>query len=412
LSELPLSFHTRAASPASGLERAARRVLESRLAGLRDAALTLVEPGRRTCYGDPASDLAAEVRVHDAALFAALLRRGSLGGAEAYLEGLWDSEDLVAVVRVLARNRRTLEGLEGGWLPRLARAALLPLHLARRNSRRGSRRNIAAHYDLGNDFFALFLDPTLTYSCGLFETPETTLEQASLAKYERACRWLELEPRDHLLEIGSGWGGFALHAAGRYGCRVTTTTISREQHALAKERVARAGLAQLVEVRLDDYRDLRGSYDKLVSIEMIEAVGHAHLPAFFRACNDRLRPGGAMFLQAIANPERDYAASLRNVDFVKRYVFPGGQLVSLGAICNAIAATGRLQPTRLEDVTAHYAETLRHWRSRMAESRGAMRALGLDERFLRLWDFYLAYCEGGFRERAIHAIQLRLERAA
>ena len=411
MSELPITLPSPARARSGGLAGAARRAVHARLAGLERAALTLSENGRSARFGDPASDVAATVRIHDPAVYTALLLRGSLGGAEAYLDGLWDADDLVAAVRALARSRRSLEALERGLAPRLARAALLPLHWLRRNTRRGSRRNIAAHYDLGNQFFALFLDSTLTYSCGLFETPEATLEEASFAKYERACRWLDLRAEDHVLEIGSGWGGFALHAAGRIGCRITTTTISRQQYELARERVAAAGLAGRVEVLFADYRELAGQFDKLVSIEMIEAVGHANLPAYFRACNDRLRPGGAMFLQAITNPENAYEASLRNVDFVKRYVFPGGQVVSLGAICDAAARAGALQPTRVEDVTPHYAETLRRWRARMAENRGRMRALGLDERFLRLWDFYLAYCEGGFRERAIRTLQIRLERA-
>jgi len=411
VSELPITLPSPARARSGGLAGAARRAVHARLAGLERAALTLSENGRSARFGDPASDVAATVRIHDPAVYTALLLRGSLGGAEAYLDGLWDADDLVAAVRALARSRRSLEALERGLAPRLARAALLPLHWLRRNTRRGSRRNIAAHYDLGNEFFALFLDSTLTYSCGLFETPEATLEEASFAKYERACRWLDLRAEDHVLEIGSGWGGFALHAAGRIGCRITTTTISRQQYELARERVAAAGLAGRVEVLFADYRELAGQFDKLVSIEMIEAVGHANLPAYFRACNDRLRPGGAMFLQAITNPENAYEASLRNVDFVKRYVFPGGQVVSLGAICDAAARAGALQPTRVEDVTPHYAETLRRWRARMAENRGRMRALGLDERFLRLWDFYLAYCEGGFHERAIRTLQIRLERA-
>ena len=411
MSELPIPFPSPARARSGGLAGVARRAVHARLAGLERAALTLVENGRSARFGDPASDVAATVRIHDPAVYTALLLRGSLGGAEAYLDGLWDADDLVAAVRALARSRRSLEALERGLAPRLARAALLPLHWLRRNTRRGSRRNIAAHYDLGNEFFALFLDSTLTYSCGLFGTPEATLEEASFAKYERACRWLDLRAEDHVLEIGSGWGDFALHAAGRIGCRITTTTISRQQYELARERVAAAGLAGRVEVLFADYRELAGQFDKLVSIEMIEAVGHANLPAYFRACNDRLRPGGAMFLQAITNPENAYEASLRNVDFVKRYVFPGGQVVSLGAICDAAARAGALQPTHVEDVTPHYAETLRRWRARMAENRGRMRALGLDERFLRLWDFYLAYCEGGFRERAIRTLQIRLERA-
>jgi cyclopropane-fatty-acyl-phospholipid synthase len=410
VSELPFVLPTDTRARGSLVERVARRAVHERLRRIEGAALTVCESGRAFRFGDAASDLAARVAVHDPALYTALLLRGSLGGAEAYLEGHWDSDDLVAALRGLVRSRRSLAALEGGLAPRLARAALLPLHWWRGNSRRGSRRNVAAHYDLGNEFFALFLDPTLTYSCGLFETPVATLEEASLAKYERACRWLGISPDDHVLEIGSGWGGFALHAAGRHGCRVTTTTISRRQYELARARVAAAGLADRVEVQCEDYRDLRGTYDKLVSIEMIEAVGHANLPAYFAACAARLRPGGAMFLQAIVNPEHDYAASLRNVDFVKRYVFPGGQLVSLGAICAALARAGGLQPTRVEDVTAHYAETLRRWRSNLATNRHAARALGHGERFLRLWDFYLAYCEAGFRERAIRTLQLRLER--
>jgi cyclopropane-fatty-acyl-phospholipid synthase len=410
VSELPFVLSRDASARGSLLERAARRVVHARLRRIEGAALTLSEAGRTLRFGDPASGLAAHVVVNGPALYPALLLRGSLGGAEAYFDGHWDAEDLVAAVRALARSRRSLAALEDGLAPRLARAALVPLHSWRGNSRRGSRRNVAAHYDLGNDFFALFLDATLTYSCGVFETPAATLVQASVAKYERACRWLGLGPDDHVLEIGSGWGGFALHAASRHGCRVTTTTISRRQYELACERVAAADLAGRVEVRCEDYRELRGSYDKLVSIEMVEAVGHANLPAFFGACAARLRPGGAMFLQAITNLERDYAASLHNVDFVKRYVFPGGQLVSVGAICEAVARSGALQPTRLEDVTPHYAETLRHWRANLAANRGAVRALGHGERFLRLWDFYLAYCEGGFRERAIRTIQMRLDR--
>jgi cyclopropane-fatty-acyl-phospholipid synthase len=312
---------------------------------------------------------------------------------------------------VLARNQAALQGLEGG-IARLARPGLRALHALRRNSRRGSRRNIAAHYDLGNEFFGLFLDPTLTYSCALFERAGASLEEASVAKLERACERLELGPRDHVLEIGGGWGSFALHAAARRGCRVTTTTVSRAQLELARRRVAEAGLADRVTVLARDYRDLEGRYDALVSIEMIEAVGHAHLDDFFRVATERLRPGGRMFLQAITVPERDYERSVRSVDFVKRHVFPGGQLVSLGAICGALARTSDLRVTRLEDVTRHYAETLRCWRERFLANLERISALGLGERFLRLWEFYLCYCEGAFRERANGAVQMVLERPA
>jgi cyclopropane-fatty-acyl-phospholipid synthase len=388
----------------------ARRAVLARLEAISRGRLRLREAERELDFGDPAADLRADVSVRDPRFWTAVARGGALGGAEAYVDGHWSSDDVVSVVRVLARNREALSGLDRG-LARLARPCLRARHALRRNSRAGSRRNVSAHYDLGNELFALFLDPTLTYSCALFERPEATLEEAQHAKIERALRALDVGPQDHLLEIGSGWGALAIHAARTTGCRVTTTTLSREQHALARERVAAAGLGDRVEVLLHDYRALAGRFDKLVSIEMIEAVGHAQLPAFFRACTERLRPGGRMFLQAITVPERDLAESLRSVDFVKRHVFPGGQLVSLGSLCEAIArADSDLLVLRVEDVTAHYAETLRHWRQRFLARSDEVRALGLDARFQRFWEFYLAYCEGGFRERINGTVQLTLAR--
>ena len=395
---------------ASVLTRAARRAVHARLDGLERGRLVLREGTQRWTFGDPRADLIPAVDVRSPAFYAAIAGRGALGGAEAYLDGHWSSDDLVAVVRVLARNAGTLAGLERG-IARLVRPGLRLRHWLRRNTRSGSRRNIAAHYDLGNDFFALFLDETMAYSCGVFEGEGATLEEAQRAKYDRAVRALALGPDDHLLEIGSGWGGLAIHAARTTGCRVTTVTVSREQLGLARERIAAADLADRVEVVFCDYRDLRGRYDKLVSIEMIEAVGHAQLPLFFRACTERLRPGGRMFLQAITVPERDLAASLRSVDFVKRYVFPGGQLVSIGALCTAIAkAQSDLQIVRVDDVTPHYAETLRHWRARFHAQRERVAALGLGARFERLWDFYLAYCEGGFREWVNCTAQITFQR--
>jgi cyclopropane-fatty-acyl-phospholipid synthase len=394
------------------LDRVARRAVHARLARITRGRLVLHEGSRTLRFGDAASDLEAHVRVRDLGFYRLLAQRGSLGGAEAYLDGLWTTDDLVAVVRVLARNQDALHQLDRG-LARIARPGLRMLHLLRRNSRNGSRRNIAAHYDLGNAFFELFLDPTLTYSSAVFEPAGASLEAAQRAKYDRALGAVRVGASDHLLEIGTGWGGFAIHAAETTGCRVTTATLSAEQHARATERVAEAGLADRVEVVLRDYRDLDGSYDALVSIEMIEAVGHAHLPDYFRACTDRLRPGGRFFLQAIIVPERDLAASVRNVDFIKRHVFPGGQLVSIGAIAAALAASrSDLQFERVADITPHYAETLRRWRERYLAALPQVTALGFDERFRRLWEFYLAYCEGGFRERAIGAVQATFVRPA
>lgn len=393
----------------NALDRWVRNRVRARLSTLRVGALTLVDTEGSERFGDPDAPLCATVHVRDPRFYRALARRGALGGAEAYMDGHWWSDELTAAVRILALNRRTLEGLDSG-LVRWMRPSLALFRALRPNTRTGSRRNITAHYDLGNEFFELFLDPTLTYSSGVFEVPDATMEQASVAKYERVCQKLQLGREDHVLEIGTGWGGFALHAAQRYGCRVTTATISRRQYDLARRRVAEAGLSGRVEVRFEDYRDLRGCYDKLVSIEMVEAVGHEYLETFFRVCSERLRPQGAMLLQAITVPDQDYAEHKSSVDFIKRYVFPGGELVSVGAVNAAAARASDLRITHLEDMTPHYAETLRRWRRRMFENLPRMRAMGLEERFLRMWEFYLCYCEGGFEERQVGVIQAVFEK--
>jgi cyclopropane-fatty-acyl-phospholipid synthase len=379
------------------------------LGRIRDGRIVVSDGGKREELGDRDSELRAELVVQKPAFYRSVALRGVLGGAESYMDGHWSSPTLTALLQIIARNREALEGMEKGAV-RLFRPGLRLLHALRRNSRRGARRNITAHYDLGNEFFALFLDPTLTYSCGVFEHPDASMEEASIAKYDRICRALELGPDDRVLEIGGGWGGFALHAASRYGCHVTTATISREQHDLALERIAEAGLADRIEVLLEDYRDLRGSYEKLVSIEMIEAVGHRHLDSYFQICSERLRRNGMMLLEAITVSDGDYTRSIRSVDFVKRYIFPGGQLVSVGAICRSLARATDLRLTHLEDITPHYAETLRRWREKMHENLNRIRDLGLTDQFLRMWEFYLCYCEAGFRERANGVCQILLEK--
>jgi cyclopropane-fatty-acyl-phospholipid synthase len=325
------------------------------------------------------------------------------------MRGEWTASDLTALLRMLARDAGVLAGFDGG-LARAAEPVRRLLHWLRRNTRRGARRNVAAHYDLGNEFFSLFLDPTLTYSCGIFERAGTSMEEASRAKYDRLCRKLALEPGDHVLEIGTGWGGFCLHAASRYGSRVTSTTISAEQRALARERVEAAGLADRVTVLDRDYRDLEGRFDKLVSIEMIEAVGAEHLPAYFRACGERLTPAGRAAIQAIVIPDAHYERARRTVDFIKRYVFPGGHLPSVGALVDAAARASDLRLAHLEELTPHYAETLRRWRARFLANLDRIRALGYPEPFLRMWEYYLRYCEAGFEERTIGLVQLVFER--
>ncbi len=310
-------------------------------------------------------------------------------------------------MRLLLRNRDCMDGIDGPAAKLLALARDTAASL-RRNTRSATRRQIAAHYDLGNDFFAEFLDPTLTYSSGIFEHADATLEEASLAKIDRLCRWLDLSAEDHLLEIGTGWGGFAIRAVQQTGCRVTTTTVSREQARYARERVAAAGLSDRIEILERDYRDLTGRYDKLVSVEMIEAVGHAHFETYFQRCSELLAPDGLMAIQAITIDDRHYDSARRHEDFIKRYVFPGGCLPSLEVMGRHVARSTDLSILRVDDITEHYAETLRHWRRRFHAASGAIRAQGYGEPFLRLWDYYLAYCTGGFDERHIGTVQMLL----
>jgi cyclopropane-fatty-acyl-phospholipid synthase len=278
----------------------------------------------------------------------------------------------------------------------------------RRNTLAGSRRNIAAHYDLGNDFFSVFLDETLAYSCAIFPGSESSLHEASVAKFDRICQKLELNPADHVLEIGSGWGGFALHAAKKYGCHITATTISKKQYEFTGKRVEEAGLGTRIRVLMQDYRQLQGAYDKIVSVEMIEAVGYRYFDAYFSKCSGLLKPAGMMLLQAIVFPDQQYNRYRKSVDFIQEYIFPGGCLPSIGAICRSIGNSTDLRISHLEDITPHYARTLAHWRQRLLERAEQVRELGFSEEFIRTWEYYFCYCEGGFSERAIGDVQILL----
>jgi len=400
----------------TALERFLRSQLLSRLAALRAGRLAIEDAyGTVTLGADDA--LAPLVRLHvtDPAFYRAVAAGGSVGAGEAYMDGLWrcsapgleDSDALVALVQLLVRNRALLDGLESGWA-RLAGAARRLWHAGRGNTRAGSRRNIAAHYDLSNAFFALFLSPDLMYSSALWSGGADTLEAASERKLEAVCRKLALGPGDHVLEIGTGWGGFALHAARHYGCRVTTTTISAQQYELARERFRAAGLEDRIELCLADYRDLTGRYDKLVSIEMIEAVGADHLEEYFATISRLLRPHGAALVQAITIEDHRYEQALASVDFIKRHVFPGSFIPSVNAMLAAKSRASDLALISLEDFGDSYARTLEAWRKRFMARLAEVRALGFDERFVRLWEFYLAYCEGGFRERALGVAHLKL----
>jgi len=382
-------------------ERAARRAVLGLLSRLRAGRLEIVEGTTRHVFG--AGTPRGVVEVRSPRFWPALLH-GSRGLAESYADGLWESPDLAAVVRVAARNVEMLDALRRRLAP--VRGPWQRAHgLVARNTPARSRRHVAAHYDLGNELYELMLDPTLSYSCTVFERPDATLEEAALAKLDLVCDKLDLGPRDHVLEIGTGWGGFALHAARTRGCRVTTTTLSRAQHAEATRRVRAAGLEDRVELRLDDYRDLRGTYDKLVSIEMIEAVGWRDFGTFFNRCGELLAPDGAMLLQAITIDDRAYEVEKASRSFMRTHIFPNGCLPSLEVIARCVAHDSDLRTVDLEDLTPHYAETVRRWRANIERETAALAALGYDERFRRMWRMYLAYCEGGFAERRIGVVQ-------
>jgi len=367
--------------------------------------------GQRVRIGNPGR-ADASARVHDDRLFLRVLLRGELGAGESFVAGEWSSADLVGLLRVFLRASRA-RGLESP-LTRLARLPALARHRRAANTVAGSRRNIHAHYDLGNAFYRLFLDDeTLAYSCALWRPPAPaagaalTLAAAQRAKLERLCGWLALSPRDHLLEIGCGWGGMAIHAAATRGCRVTAITVSREQHRLASERVAAAGLADRVSVQYRDYRGALGTFDKIVSIEMLEAVGYEYLPVYFAACAQALAPGGRLALQSITMPDERFEAYRRGVDWMQTYVFPGSLIPSLGAIARAAAEAG-LSIERGDDIGDDYAPTLRAWRERFVAALPRVRALGFDEPFVRTWLMYLAFSEAAFAERTLRNHQLLL----
>lgn len=393
----------------SSLDLALRRRLLGLLAGLRRGEIVVSDPvgtvqlGRR----ETQDDLRVELQVTDVRFYRQVAANGSVGAADAFIEGYWHCSNLVALVRLLVRNRDLLDGMETG-LARWGGMALRAWHALRRNTRSGSRRNIAAHYDLGNDFFGLFLSSDLMYSSALWDGAEDSLEAASARKLDTIAKALGLAPGMTVMEIGTGWGGFALHAARRYRCHVTTTTISREQHALATQRVRDAGLQDQVTVLLDDYRDLKGTYDRVVSIEMIEAIGANYMETYFGTIAGLLKPDGLALVQAITIEDQRYAQALRSVDFIKRHVFPGSFIPSISAMLSANARASDMSLVHLHDFGLSYARTLEAWRERFMARLPDVYLQGFDQRFARLWEFYLAYCEGGFLERSIGVSHLLL----
>ncbi len=408
--------HTRSASRArspkpSILDRIAKRAVVHRLDQLTQGRVTLEDSVSRSVHGAGSDACGGSIRVHDPRMFRETVVGGGLGFAESYLDARWDSPDLTELLRVFVRDVQVAHQSDRG-LARLRLPLLRAGAFINRNTRIGSRRNIAAHYDLGNELFALFLDETMTYSCGIFDTTETSLREASIAKLDRICQKLRLGPGDHVLETGTGWGSFAIHAAKHYGCRVTTTTISAQQHEIARDRIDRAGLSNQITLLLEDYRDLKGEYDKLVSIEMIEAVGHRFLDTYMGACSRLLRPDGQMLLQVISMPDQRYREYLRTIDFIRKHVFPGSCCPSLGAVAGSVARATNMRCVQYEDMTPHYVTTLEHWQRRFDDQIEQVRALGYTERFIRLWNYYLSYCRAGFAERYIGVGQMLLNKPA
>ena len=394
---------------ASLLERAAWRVGLAAAARIQVGQLSVVLPdGARRVFGDAASPERAEIHIHDRRALVRMLVDGETGGGEAYMDGLWSSPDLAGLLRLAARNREAL-GLSAGWFRIPAQLGKTVAHRFRRNTRDGSRRNIAAHYDLGNDFYRLFLDETMTYSSAVFSTPDQDLADAQRDKYRIIATNAGLKRGQHVLEIGTGWGGFALYAAGELGCRVTSVTISKAQLAMARARVHAAGLADLVDVQLRDYRDIEGTFDAIVSIEMLEAVGAEYFGTFFEVCDRALRPGGRMSLQSITFPDAAYERQRRGANWIQTYIFPGGLCPSLAVIERSTQDT-RLLITGVTDIAASYVLTLRAWRTRFMARLDEVRAMGFDERFIRMWEYYLALSEAGFATGITQDLQIVLEK--
>jgi cyclopropane-fatty-acyl-phospholipid synthase len=394
----------------AGWASLARKLLLGRLRRLEHGELRLMEPdGVEHRFGAPSDtgSLSVTVHVDDRRFFADVAFGGTVGAGESYIEGRWRCDDLVALIRLFIVNRHVMQDVDGIWAS-FSRPLLKGLHWLNRNTRGGSARNIAAHYDLGNDLYELMLDATMAYSCGIFESSASTLQEASAAKFEAACRKLSLQPQHRVLEIGCGWGGFAIHAASRYGCHVTATTISRQQYDFAAQRIAAAGLNDRITLLLEDYRDLTGSFDRIVSIEMIEAVGANYLDTYTSACAGLLKSDGAMLLQAITLRDQLYVRALRSVDYIQRYIFPGSFIPSLTAILGSFARNTEMKAVHLEDIGPHYARTLQCWRERFHANLVRVRQLGYPESFVRMWDYYLCYCEGGFTERQLGDVQLLL----
>ena len=399
------------AAALSGTDRVARKIIFRFLEQLSGCGLMVSESQGETYYfGDREGELQAQLIVKHQGFYKRILDGGSIAAGEAYMDGWWDSPDLTQVVRVLARNLPTLDRMESkvGWITTLKNKWL---HYTRRNSKLSSKKNILAHYDLGNDFYRTFLDENMLYSAAIYDSDETSLSQAQFNKMDRLCKQLDLKPHDHLLEIGTGWGALAVHAAKHYGCRVTTTTISDAQHQWAKKRIEEEGLSDKVTLLLDDYRDLKGQYDKIVSVEMIEAVGKEYLTTYIKKCQSLLKRDGLLAIQAITIADQRYESYSKGVDFIQKYIFPGGFLPSVTVLSQHLTQHSDFVIRDLKDMGMDYAKTLADWHDGFNGNIEQYLQSGFDERFIRMWRYYLCYCEGGFLERSISTVQLVASRS-
>ena len=388
------------------LDKVARKIILGYFKEIKEGQITVKENSDHMVFGEvtPKFPVKATIEVQNSRMYMDIAAKGLNGSADAFIKGWWTCDNLTNLVRIFTRNRDTANKFESG-IANLAIWALKLSHSCRRNNLKESLRNIHAHYDLGNEFFSTFLDDTRMYSCAIFTKPESSLHEASITKIDRICKKLNLSPADHLLEIGTGWGGFALYAAKNYGCRITSTTISQEQFIFSENLIKKNGLQDQVTILKKDFRELEGQFDKLVSIEMIEAIGHRLYKTFFQKCGQLLKPEGLLAIQAITITDNLFHESKDFIDFIKQYIFPGSCIPSISALCSA-ASSSDIKLFHLEDITPHYARTLKEWRINFLQNKSRVKNLGFTNPFIRLWLFYLCYCEGGFIERQIGNVQM------
>jgi cyclopropane-fatty-acyl-phospholipid synthase len=390
---------------------ARKLVLEGQLKQLKKGRLIIRENGQEYIFGKQAEEgeFTATITVNSPRFYGDLAFGGTIGAGEAWMQRYWDCDNLVSLIRIMVQNREMMENMEGPFTL-FSRPLQKLFHSINRNTRKGAKRNISAHYDLGNAFFSLWLDASMMYSCAIFEPEDISLAKAQHVRLERVCGRLDLQQSDHLVEIGSGWGAMAIHAARHYDCKVTTVTISEAQYQLAKQKIEEAGLSEKINLLLQDYRDLEGEYDKLVSLEMIEAIGADQYETYFAKCSELLKPGGRMLIQAITIEDDHFEEYRKNVDFIQRYIFPGSCLPSVREMKTVINRVSDMSVTQVDDIGLHYATTLNHWRRNFFDKLDHVRNLGYSDAFIRMWEFYLCYCEGGFLEKSISDVHLIAEK--